>query len=69
MGRHQHDPAVPHCPRCGAQRPIDYGSRVGCGSCGALWQAGQDEPPLGPKERAEARRRLDERLRAEQWID
>jgi hypothetical protein len=53
--------AVPSCPRCGAARPIDYGSRIGCGECGHLWQAGADEPPLSPRERYDARRRLDER--------
>jgi hypothetical protein len=51
---------VPTCPRCGARRPIDYGSRIGCGECGNLWQSGQDEP-LGPRERCDARRSLDER--------
>jgi len=58
---------VPTCPRCGAQRPIDYGAKVGCGSCGWLWQNGAaSEPALSPVERFRARRRLDDRCR-EDW--
>jgi hypothetical protein len=52
--------AVPACPRCHAQRPIDYGAKIGCGECGYLWRAAVAEPPLSPRERYQARRRLDE---------
>ena len=27
------------CPRCGSDRAVDYGAQVGCGRCGACWQA------------------------------
>lgn len=27
------------CPRCASSRTISYGSRIGCCSCGATWQA------------------------------
>src|SRR5262245_56794286 len=34
---------VPVCGRCGAQRPISYGAKIGCGECGHLWQADPSE--------------------------
>lgn len=32
-------PARMFCPRCGSQQVADYGTQVGCGPCGATWQA------------------------------
>lgn len=32
-------PARVFCPRCGSERIADYGAQVGCGRCGATWQA------------------------------
>jgi len=56
------------CPRCGSEQVADYGSQVGCGHCGATWQADAvaagthqpSEPPLDPQRRSAARRRLDD---------
>jgi uncharacterized low-complexity protein len=56
------------CPRCGSEQSVDYGAQVGCGHCGATWQADAllaeprrpTGPHLGPGQRYAARRRLDE---------
>ncbi|HVQ90138.1 MAG TPA: hypothetical protein VMU51_03790 [Mycobacteriales bacterium] len=61
-------PARVWCPRCGSERIADYGSQVGCGHCGATWQAEAlvaeprrpPEAPLDPGRRYAARRRLDD---------
>jgi hypothetical protein len=46
------------CPRCGSTGAVSFGAQYSCNHCGRVWQA---EPPLSPRERHTARRRLDER--------
>lgn len=73
-GRHAR--ADDYCPRCGSELVIPYGAQLGCGHCGATWQADVIQPeridqpsridtlrhlPLNPRERFQARRSLDER--------
>jgi hypothetical protein len=45
------------CPRCGADRAVDYGAQVGCGRCGACWQADAHLVVELPPPRATRRRR------------
>jgi ribosomal protein S27AE len=41
-------PARVFCPRCGSDRIADYGAQVGCGHCGATWQAEAPVAELSP---------------------
>jgi DNA-directed RNA polymerase subunit M/transcription elongation factor TFIIS len=70
-GRHAHPDD--YCPRCGSELVVDYQAQLGCGHCGATWQAdaslterpyqpanGQAADEADQRERYWARRRLDE---------
>jgi hypothetical protein len=48
------------CPRCGTDQSSSYGAQRSCGRCGTVWQDDVPEAPMIPRERYQARRRLDE---------